>query len=156
MIELAVKKTVHDWFDSDALYAAKHLLPKNEMLVYINPSDFLKLAKTINNKHGYGKEKMRGVTKLVKKGTPFSEIPYLRIMQAYELDEDWNESPIPNTGQVWGHEGRHRAMNLKSMGWKKMPVILKFQKLNKIPKYLMNQDGTDTFVWNRVIKKFTG
>ena len=155
MIELAVKKTVHDWFDPDALYSARNLLPNNERLVYISPENFLKLAKVIKNKFGYGKDKMKGVKKLIKTGTPFSEIPYLRIMPAYELDDDWVEHIIPDTGQVWGHEGRHRAMNLKALGWKKMPVILKFDQLNRVPKYIMNQDGTDTFLWTKVIKPYT-
>lgn len=156
MKDLKVKKRVEDWFDSSAMYAAKRLLPRNEKLVYIAPDDFLKLSSSFKNPKGHDPNKLPGVQKLINQGIPFDSLPYLRVKQAFKLNSDWSEEEIPNTGEIWGHEGRHRVMSLKKLGWKQVPVIIKFQDINKVPLWIVNQDGNKTFRWQQVIKPYRG
>lgn len=107
-----------------------------ETLVYMAPSDFLKLAE-----NGYDDEKMTGVRAVTGK---FKSIPSL----SFQHD---------NNGNAWvsGHEGRHRARLMIEKGVTEIPVKLISiegpgrgirwgqQKENNytIPKTLKSQNG---------------
>ena len=74
-------------------------------LINMPIDDFLNLSEK-----GVSDEKLKGTTELLKKGTPYSSVPYLYI---------------DSNGSVEGHEGRHRALALKEAGYTTMPVELR-------------------------------
>jgi hypothetical protein len=76
-------------------------------LIDIDIDDFLSLAK-----YGFNAGKQEEADERVRKGTPFTSIPYLTVYA-----EDGN-------AKVEGHEGRHRARALQKAGYKTMPVLL--------------------------------
>ena len=77
-----------------------------EVVTEMDIDDFLDLAKK-----GYDPGKAKGL----KEVEQFDDVPYLNI----ERFDDGTKS------RVVGHEGRHRAMRLKELGEKTMPVRLK-------------------------------
>lgn len=79
------------------------------IMIQMSPDDFLKVAKI-----GHDPDKERKVRGLVDSGTKLSEVPYLGFVH----DGD-------GTAQVTSHEGRHRAMVLRSKGVKSMPVMFR-------------------------------
>jgi hypothetical protein len=60
--------------------------------------------------------KSRRVAGMIERGETFNAIPFLILM----CDEDDGA-----TARVYGHEGRHRAMALRTLGYEEMPVILR-------------------------------
>jgi hypothetical protein len=93
-----------DYFDMSNLNVHSH--KSRETLMYISPDDFLTLALP-----GFEKGKFDRVKSVGDQGTKFRDVPL--IMFAHD-----------NKGNalVVGHEGRHRALYLKSKGVEKMPV----------------------------------
>lgn len=81
-----------------------------ETVIYMSPSEFLKLASP-----GFDKEKMRDVNKLLADGIPFDEIPYFGV----ETDE-YDNIYVASNGN--DHEGRHRVMALRDLGISQIPV----------------------------------
>ena len=112
-----------------------------EKLIELPIDDFLAMAKP-----GHMKAKEVETSKLLKKGTKFSSIPFL---MAYAGKD--------GTFKVEGHEGRHRALALKKAGYETMPVVLKthirwseqtdpkkFDYVAKWPTAIVSEDGTKT------------
>jgi hypothetical protein len=151
--QLATVDKADDWFDPNALYAAKHMLPKNKKLYYIKMDDFLKMAIPTKTKGG-APHKVKGVEQLVKEKIKFSQIPYLRISHHIEVDDEFKKTKLSDTGLVWGHEGRHRSMILKKLGYKMMPIIVDFQDMKNIPKYVINQTAKDKFKFSDIFKPY--
>ncbi len=78
----------------------------------MSPSTFLRMAKHISTPD---KDKLAGVTSAAEKSIKFDDITYLVI----------SDTDDKNVQQVTGHEGRHRAMYLQSIGVSNMPVVIK-------------------------------
>lgn len=150
---LATTEKADDWFEPDALYVAKHMLPKNKKLFYISPDDFLRLATPVKTKGG-APEKIKTVKELVKDKKKFDQIPFFRMSYFIDVDEDLKKHIKKDTGKIWGHEGRHRSMLLKSMGYKKIPVILNYQEMTTTPKYIINQTGKEKFLFSDIFKPY--
>ena len=81
-----------------------------EKLVEMSIDDFLRLAKP-----GDDPDKAEGVRKLRETGARFSTLPFLQF---------WGDSESTER-KVDGHEGRHRARQLKAEGYSTMPVLLR-------------------------------
>lgn len=79
-----------------------------DTLIYISPSNFLKLAE-----EGESSDKAATVKSVIDSGKKFSDYPFLTF------EHDGRGKAI-----VRGHEGRHRARALKAAGVKSMPVVL--------------------------------
>lgn len=79
-----------------------------ETLVSMSPQDFLALAKA-----GRDPQKAAGVRRLLRKGKPFSSLPYLDFVHDGQ-----------GSARVTNHEGRHRAQALADQGVRSMPVVL--------------------------------
>jgi hypothetical protein len=77
-------------------------------LINMDIDDFLRLAKL-----GKQDAKLAEANDRVKKGVPFTSIPYLY------MDREGKNL------RVTGHEGRHRAMALKQAGYATMPVEIR-------------------------------
>jgi hypothetical protein len=84
-------------------------------LVSMPIDQFLTLAKRIKTPQ---KDKQEGVSKRIEAGEQFSEAPYLNF-------GTWSSDMPEGQAKVTGHEGRHRAMQLKKMGYTHMPVELR-------------------------------
>ena len=153
MKQLSVVDNATTWFCPDAMYYAKNLLAKNEKLYLISPKDFLQLALHFKNPKG-SKEKLSGVKNLVEKNIKFNQIPYLRIRNHIEVDSELNKKISKTIGRVYSHEGRHRNFTLKELGYKKVPVILKFQDMERIPEYLVNQNGNKKLKFSDVLTPY--
>lgn len=98
-----------DFFDEQALAYARNPHPgSREILVFMSPSEFLKLAR-----QGFDAEKEETVERHITSNEPFSSIPFLRC-----------ESLPFGDLKVRDHEGRHRARALRARGVEKMPVIV--------------------------------
>jgi hypothetical protein len=109
-----------------------------EKLIMMPVAEFLFLAKP-----GHDPEKEARVSKMIRYDIKF-DIPHLSI--------DYDGTEI---AKVVGHEGRHRARALQSIGHTAIPVILKMDSLrwseqddeSKFdykevwPQYLLNQNG---------------
>lgn len=100
------------FFDQQALISAKNQNEySREKLVYLSPDEYLKLAQTLSR--GPDASKQKRVSEVLSKGEKFRDVPFL----SFDILPD-------NTAQVVGHEGRHRALELKRLGVSKMPVRL--------------------------------
>lgn len=95
------------YFDEAALRRAEE--NDHTLLCYMPVEDFLAVC----NK-GYSDEKHAVVNALMANRVKFNEIPYLNFTH----DNNGN-------ARVVGHEGRHRAMVLKSLGVLTLPVLMK-------------------------------
>ncbi len=94
-------------FDQQALQdAARQNDKSREILTYVSINDFLNVAE-----EGRDERKEQAVKQLVSEGTKFNSIPYLGFINNGD-----------GTGQVVGHEGRHRARALADLGYEDMPV----------------------------------
>jgi len=130
------------YFDPEKLSELKNLVQKprrQENLIYMSPDEFLSLAKPLSEPFAERAERVAG---LLERGEKFNSVPFLR------LDE---------SGQIFNHDGRHRAMALKKLGVEKMPVYLHsddirwneqvlgkgdaFYYVENLPKQLIGEDG---------------
>jgi hypothetical protein len=83
-----------------------------EKLIEINIDDFLNLAN--ESKEGsYNSGKLQNTRSYLKDGGQFTSLPFLQYDHEGEV------------ATVVGHEGRHRALALKELGYTTMPVILR-------------------------------
>lgn len=80
-----------------------------ELFAYMPPEEFLALAAPFS-REGESPSKRENVLRLLTENTRFRDGP------ALSFDE---------TGQVYGHEGRHRATALLRMGVARIPVLLR-------------------------------
>jgi len=109
--DVSVKTKVEDIpvkaFEEKALAeAANQNEMSREILVEMPIDDFLNVAKK-----EVSQTKLKGTRALVEDGKPFNTIPSLSFSNKGD-----------GTGQVVGHEGRHRAMALKERGETTIPV----------------------------------
>jgi hypothetical protein len=94
-----------DMFAEEAIADANNQNDKSrEKLIEMPIDQFLALADK-----GVDATKAKKVSSLIEQGTPFNTVPQLDITEK---------------GRVRGHEGRHRAMALKALGYTTMPVRL--------------------------------
>jgi hypothetical protein len=84
-------------------------------LVSMPIDQFLLLAERLDTPN---KEKQERVSKRIEAGEQFSEVPILFF-------GTWSSDMPKEQAKVTGHEGRHRALQLKKMGYTHMPVELK-------------------------------
>lgn len=82
-----------------------------EKLVEMGIDDFLKMAKPLDEPSDY---KLQPLWDSVSNGEKLHELPTLFV--------DTNKD---GKATVDGHEGRHRALTLKRLGFTSMPVLLK-------------------------------
>ena len=105
----SAKRDATEAFDeADIEQNRKPAWKSREKLVSMRIDDFLALAK-----QGTTEMKAEGVQLLRKGGKKFNSLPYL---MAYRKD---------GVLKVEGHEGRHRARQLKAEGYETMPVLLR-------------------------------
>jgi hypothetical protein len=84
-----------------------------ERLVEINIDDFLNLSDQVTE-GAYTGGKLKDTRSYLKDGGKFNSLPFFQ----YDIDDN-------NVAHVVGHEGRHRALALKELGYTTMPVILR-------------------------------
>ena len=106
------------YFNPKALFHDIHVTsrPKSahkskEILISLSPKEFLSLVPGVAGRTT--EEKTEGLRELVEGGDQFRQLLHL----SFQHDG--------RTAKVYGHEGRHRAMALESLGVEQMPVILK-------------------------------
>lgn len=133
-------------FDSGARARAvsiKNSRNTREIALEIPIDLFLALAKKVNQ---VDSQKIDSIKSHIQKGGKLKDIPYLL------LDNDDGNA---DSWYVIGHEGRHRAIFLKSIGYNSMPVV--FRSLSEIretryidnPNFaidlIKNEDGNRSF-----------
>ena len=130
------------YFDPERLSHLKKQVQaygERESLIYMSPDEFLSLARPLTRVDEIKAETVAGV---LDRGEKFADIPFLDMLES---------------GEIRGHEGRHRAMALKKLGVEKMPVRLMskirwneqlpgkvgdWYYVENLPKQLVGQDGT--------------
>ena len=104
-------QTGRGFFDPEALKRYENPNPgSREIIVDMSPDEFLDLALPLPNGDD---SKLIPVRNLAQRGSQFTDIPYLGF-----------DNMLDGPAQVKMHEGRHRALALKELGVKKMPVRL--------------------------------
>jgi hypothetical protein len=102
----------HRYFDSKLINDAKTVDYKSRFkVIEMAIDDFLKLALPLSR--GANERKMEDIETLLISRKKFSSLPQL----FFELKG--------TSAKVVGHEGRHRALALKGLGCKTMPVELR-------------------------------
>jgi hypothetical protein len=118
-----------------ALSASSHFNPaKLPGTVEIPIEQFLKMALPTTTPGGVP-EKLGRVRATLARGEKFFHVPHLTI----------------ENGKVVGHEGRHRAMVLREMGYSTIPVLLKGAPAGAFT--LESQDGKHTITLGMDAKK---
>jgi HK97 family phage portal protein len=103
------KGSAADAFEPQEIESNRYVQWKSrEKLIEMPIDTFLLLAKP-----GQSDDKEQGVRELRAAGTRFSTLPFLQF---------WGEG---EERKIDGHEGRHRARQLKSEGYTTMPVLLR-------------------------------
>lgn len=106
-IAIKAKSDGESYFSEEALDNARNQNFKSrEKMITMSIDDYLSMAKKLDSPDPY---KSSGVKELLSKGTKFSDVPFLQV---------------DRNGKVTGHEGRHRALALKDLGVKEIPVKL--------------------------------
>lgn len=113
-------------------------------IIEMTPDQFLDMAERLGSKGAaeISQEKTNTVAGVLSRGEKFSSIPHL----SYEIDRETGDATVV------GHEGRHRAMALKKLGVKSMPVTFRgpirwdqqedkagFDRVKKWPKTLKGE-----------------
>ena len=138
--------SVMTFFDSSEI---SNYIPQRwksrDKLIMMRINDFLNMAKK-----GHSIEKKQRVKDMIKLEEKF---------QLPSLDIDYTDS---TTAKVVGHEGRHRARALLSLGYTSMPVVLhtnrirwseqntpeaKFDYIQIWPKLLKSEDESKSMVF---------
>ena len=100
-----------EYFDPEAVkraYSQNHM--SRETVIHLSPKQFLALATHLREPNP---RKQDTVASALEQGKKLSDLPYLSAVT------DANGNLL-----IDGHEGRHRAMALDSLGVRTMPVIL--------------------------------
>lgn len=116
---LISNETVDYWLDA---YAASNPNYAQAYVTYMKPSDFLALTTTSTESRSRIREQSEGLTP--EKTVEYSRRQPIQLMINSE------------TGEVEGHEGRHRMVALENAGIKQVPVLL-FDSRNKYSKRAM-------------------
>ena len=106
----AMRQNPLRYFSEEALRSAARQgsgYKSREVFVYLTPDEFLSMAKEVGRP---SPSKTKAVNEAIDEGKKLADIPYLMIK---------------DDGVVIGHEGRHRALALKSRGEEKMPVLIR-------------------------------
>lgn len=99
----------NDFFIDTVVEAARMQSPKSgEILVYLSPGDFLRMAES-----GFGPGKAATVRSVLDAKDQFNDLPFL----VFKHDGK-------GVATVVGHEGRHRARALQEAGSELIPVRL--------------------------------
>jgi len=115
-VESVETRTVDDWFAPAEVDAMRSPAWKSrERLTSIPIDAFLKLASPIE---GDDSDKIARVKKVIDSGGQFSSLPFLIT----GTDNNGDQEVL---GDGEGHEGRHRAMALRDLGYTHIPVVLK-------------------------------
>ncbi len=132
------------YFDADKLSRLRDQVAQygeRETLVYLTPDEFLSMAARLSAPR---ETSVATVSKALSAGKKFYDIPFLR------MKED---------GTIFGHEGRHRAMALKALGVKRMPVRLMSDDIRwneQLPSKMM-EGGQKAWYWRETLpKQLTG
>jgi flagellar biosynthesis GTPase FlhF len=107
-----VIKEARSYFKDDVLdIVSQETFPKNRhaknMLIYMKPQEFLDMAPKLN---ALDPAKMASLDKAFEAGTKIDAVPSLDML---------------DSGQLWGHEGRHRASQFLNRGIERIPVQLR-------------------------------
>jgi hypothetical protein len=106
-------RPVDELFRDVDRYSYKRAYMSRELLVYMSPDQFLRMAAPlpIEGKLSPGSiDNIVELVQLMRGGTQMADVPFLNI---------------GDFGKIQGHEGRHRANALRRLGYKKMPVRLR-------------------------------
>ena len=157
-VKTKVKGSVHEadqYFDEARLVKARSQSDlSRERLVYMKIDDFLALARG-----GFDKAKERTVSLLLRDKIPLDSIPYLKVENAPEDDEEVKMDNSAKSWQVDGHEGRHRARALHALGIKEIPVVIihatmRWGKSKTRPKYVWaEKPKTDALLFKDIIRE---
>lgn len=98
-----------DYFDPEAFENIGGYKSR-DILVHMSPDQFISLAEHLDQPSPEKQDRVRG---LLEQGIQFESLPHL----SFSHDGQGN-------AKVQGHEGRHRAMALKSLGVESIPVVL--------------------------------
>lgn len=106
-----------DYFEPKAVESAKRDASEyksRSTVINMSPDQFLQMAERLGSEGAadISQEKAKTVSGVLSRGEKFSSIPHL----SFEIDSKTGDA------KVVGHEGRHRAMELKKRGVKSMPV----------------------------------
>jgi hypothetical protein len=99
-----------DLFDNSAITRNKSIQYKGRTkLIEMRIDRFLDLTEKLDTPE---EQKIHNIKEIIKKGIKFSDLSFLKTE---------TEGSI---AQVIGHEGRHRAIVLKELGYITMPVVI--------------------------------
>lgn len=110
--EFQPRGTRGDKFFTSKAFQVDQNFRSREMILYMHPQTFLKLADPIQEKERSGSQKKTdGVKSVLTSGEKFDTLPYMRV--------DRSRGGI---AKVVSHDGRHRAMALNEIGVDSIPV----------------------------------
>jgi hypothetical protein len=116
-------------FNNSALSRAiseKNAYNTREIALEIPIDMFIVLAKNLNN---ISKIKIDSIKSAISTNQKLDDIPYIRIDNDYGDVGSWF---------VTGHEGRHRSLVLKELGYTTIPVVFKSNSNIKHLRYIDN------------------
>jgi hypothetical protein len=115
-----VTKSGKQYFDPKAVASAEAEAAEyksRSIVIELSPDQFLEMAEKLGSDGAadVSPEKTSTVKGVLDRGDKFSSLPFL----GFEVDSK------SGTAKVVSHEGRHRAMALKQLGVKSMPVVFR-------------------------------
>lgn len=130
----SIKKSSIDLFCEDSVSEAKSAisLESRYRLVDMKIDDFLSLVMPVSRESTLGEKlKSDAILSFLDMGEKIQNIPYL----------------IVNNHQVYDHNGRHRALALKSLGYNEMLVILDYGNSDNLVDILLSERLDGSFVF---------
>lgn len=129
-------KPVEEYFEQTVQYNTPKYKSR-DITISMKIDDFLLLATKLSNPET---DKLDNLNNLIQSNTKFESLPFLTT----EIVED-----NPLELQVTGHEGRHRALTLKQLGYSSIPVVIKEQNLR-----WSEQNDDNSFDYKKVFPIF--